>query len=179
MHPSDEAILDLFHLKEQREQAFEQLVRKYREPLYWLIRRIVHEHAAADDVLQNSFLKIWNALPNFRADAQLMTWMYRIATNEALKHIQKEQRLQALWSDAAGFQQQMQADPYFDADAVTRQLWAAIHQLPKQQKIIFILRYFEGLPFKAVPEILDVSEGSAKASYHHARQKMEHFLSAD
>lgn len=154
-----------------REQAFRLLVQTYKERLYWHIRRMVLDHDDADDCLQNTFLKVWRSFDSFRGDAQLYTWLYRIATNETLTFLSRKQtRGEYTGLDAAD---RLPSDPWFDGDAVQTALHRAIAKLPPRQKAVFNLRYFEEMPYEKIARILEASEGALKASYHHAYEKIK------
>jgi len=159
----------------QRSVAFGQLVRTHQRMLYYHIRRMVLDHADADDVLQNTLLKAWKNLDRFRGDSALRTWLYRIATNEALTHLQQQKRRS--YSDV----EDLQDDPRHsqgpgdtpDGEEIQRRLLAAIATLPDRQRAVFNLRYFDEMPYAEMSRVLKVSEGSLKASYHHAVKKIE------
>jgi len=176
---SDEEILQLFQDKKTRSKAFSLLVKKYQERLYWQIRKIVMSHDDTDDVLQNTFIKIWKGLQNFRSDAKLFTWMYRIATNESLTFIADKQK--KILGFANGEVEDMllanlEADEYFDGDQAQLELQKAILKLPEKQRLVFNMKYFEELKYEEISEVLETSVGALKASYHHAVKKIESFL---
>lgn len=161
---------------ETRRAAFEELVRKYSAQLYQQIRRIVQYHDDADDVLQNTFLKAWTALDNFRGDAQVTTWLYRIAMNESITFLQK-QRNNVSFDDEEGLAaRSLEGDPYFDGDEIELQLQTAIAQLPEKQRVVFNLRYYDEMPYEEMSKVLDTSVGALKASYHFAVQKLQKYL---
>lgn len=177
----DHVILASFRDESTREAAFTQLVRKYQEKLYWHIRRMVIEHEDANDVLQNVFIKVWKNLADFREEANLYTWLYRIATNETLTWIeQKKRRAMASLSDnEAALENKLVAQKGFDAQKVEWKLQQAIQSLPEKQRIVFNLRYYDEMPYEEMAGVLDTSVGALKASYHHAVKKVEAFLLAD
>ncbi len=156
-----------------RHAAFTQVVNQYKEQLYWQIRRMVICHDDADDVLQNTFMKAWQAMDGFRGDAQLGTWLYRIAANETLSFIEKQKR-QA--TDNEALATQLESDPYFDGDETERQLQEAIAQLPERQRQVFLLKYYEEMKYEEMSQMLDTSVGALKASYHHAVKKISDFF---
>lgn len=169
----DEEIIGLYRSGE-RERAFNEIVRNYSERLYWHVRGFACSHDDTDDVLQDIFIKIWNALPGFRGDARLFTWIYRIATNEVLNFLRKR-RLKCVLSFTSGekaFVESLEADPYFNGDDAQKRLLAAVGRLPEKQRLVFVMRYFEEMDYKEISEILDTSVGSLKASYHHAYMKI-------
>lgn len=158
-------------LKEEAyEKLFGHLVEEYTERLYWHIRSILARHDWSDDVLQESFIKAWKALPKFRGEAAFYTWLYRIATNEAIGHLKKERRFQL---HDQPLDLKLNADPYFDGDEATAILLEAIQHLPEKQQIVFKLKYFQEMPFKEMSTLLDTSIGALKASYHHAKEKIK------
>ena len=170
----DSDILTLFR-EGERDRAFNSLVRKYSERLYWQIRNMVQVHEDADDVLQNTWIKVWDALDTFRGDAQLYTWLYRTATNESISFLKKA-RLKAALS-LTGHEQslgnRLRADDYFSGDKLQLALQQAIAKLPPKQKAVFTLRYFQELSYEDISEIMETSVGSLKTSYHYAAAKVE------
>ena len=161
---------------ETRRAAFEELVRKYSAQLYQQIRRIVQYHDDADDVLQNTFLKAWTALDNFRGDAQVTTWLYRIAMNESITFLQKQRNNVSLDDEEGLAVRSLEGDPYFDGDEIELQLQTAIAQLPEKQRVVFNLRYYDEMPYEEMSKVLDTSVGALKASYHFAVQKLQKYL---
>ena len=178
MHPDDKELLFQFTETATKERAFTAIVKKYQEKLYWHVRRLVVDHDDANDVLQNMFIKVWKGLENFREDSQLYTWLYRIATNEALSFLeqQKKRSTVSLGDVESGLSNKIKADTNFDANRLEWKLQVAIQQLPEKQRIVFNLRYYDELPYQEMSRILDTSEGALKASYHHAAKKIEEFL---
>ncbi|HRH59557.1 MAG TPA: sigma-70 family RNA polymerase sigma factor [Chitinophagaceae bacterium] len=174
----DKELLQQFRQAETRERAFTALIKKYQEKLYWHIRRMVIEHEDANDVLQNVFIKVWNALDNFREDSQLYTWLYRIATNECLTFIDQQKRKSAVSLDESenGFAGRIVADKNFDANKLEWKLQLAIQRLPEKQRLVFNLRYYDEMPYEEMSRILETSEGALKASYHHAAKKIEDYI---
>lgn len=172
---TDREILQLYR-EGGREQAFRLLVQTYKERLYWHIRRMVLDHDDADDCLQNTFLKVWRSLDNFRGDAQLYTWLYRIATNETLTFLSRQQT-RGEYTDLAAADR-LSSDPWFDGDEVQTALHQAIAKLPPKQKAVFNLRYFEEMPYEKIAQVLETSEGALKASYHHAYEKIKTWMKA-
>ena len=164
-----------------REDSYRLLVSTYSRRLYWHIRKIVIDHDDADDVLQNTFIKVFRNMDGFRGDSKLYSWMYRIATNEAVNLL--KQKAGKLRVDLYDYQQQLvdnlEADAYFDGDAIQLKLQKAIVSLPEKQQLVFRLKYYENMKYEEMSEILDTSVGSLKASYYHARKKIESFMQND
>lgn len=177
----DRAILDGIKIPGKEEIAFNQLVLKYQERLYWHIRKIVIGHDDADDVLQNTMIKVWKSLPGFRSDSSLYTWIYRIATNEALTFLkQKKRKAFAPWVDVEqNNSASLESDPWFDGNEIQLKLQHAILKLPEKQRIVFNMKYFDEVKYEAMAEILNTSVGALKASYHHAVKKIEAMLRDD
>src|SRR5690242_2132424 len=175
---SDQELLELFKNAATKEQAFTDIIKKYQEKLYWHIRRMVITHEDADDVLQNMFIKVWKGLENFREDAQLYTWLYRIATNESLTFIEQQKKRAAVsLSDVeSGLSNTIKSDKYFDPNKLEWKLQLAIQQLPEKQRVVFSLRYYDEVPYEEMSKVLDTSEGALKASYHHAVKKIEDYI---
>ncbi|MCT4623865.1 MAG: sigma-70 family RNA polymerase sigma factor [Schleiferiaceae bacterium] len=165
--------------KKAFEQAFNVVVDEYQQRLYWHIRRMVTDHDDANDVLQNTFIKIWKALPRFKGQSKFYTWAYRIATNESITFINKRKDDASFDEMAFGISQNLEADAFFDGDEAQRKLHAAVAALPEKQKAVFNLKYFEELKYDEISEIMETSVGALKASYHHAVKKIEEFLSND
>lgn len=175
---TDDELLELFCDQTTKEKGFVKIIDTYKERLYWHIRRMVITHDDADDVLQNVFLKMWNGLENFRLESKLFTWLYRIATNESITHLKRLQKFKTvlLEEETINLEDRVKADEYFDGNKIEWKLQLAIQTLPSQQKIIFNLRYFDEMPYAEMSEILNVSVGALKASYHHAAKKIEAYL---
>ena len=175
---NDEEILELFKDEASKERAFSHLVKKYQERLYWHIRRFVVHHEDTNDVLQNMFIKVWKSLDNFRQESGLYTWLYRIATNESLTHLDKikKKRAASLSDDENGLSNRVKAEKGFDANKLEWRLQLAIQSLPDKQKAVFNLRYYDEMPYEKMSEVLDTSVGSLKASYHHAAKKVHDFI---
>ena len=159
-------------------QAFAVLLKTYSQPVYWQIRKMVANHDDANDLVQNVFLKAWNNLQNFRGDAKLSTWLYKIAINESINFINKEkQRLQLSEdSDDTFLLNNIEADEYFDGDELQAELQKAIARLPEKQRLVFNMRYFDEMKYEEMSEILGTSVGALKASYHHAVKKVTDYL---
>jgi RNA polymerase sigma-70 factor (ECF subfamily) len=162
--------------KTQR-KAFEAVVRQYGEILYWKIRRIVLTHEDANDVLQNTFVKAWVNLADFRNLSKLSTWLYRIAVNESLDFLRKKKNLQDVSVDeAAGVATMLMADEFFDGDEAQALLQQAIASLPDVQRTVFTLRYYDNMKYSEMSKVLHTSEGALKASYHIAVQKVTAYV---
>ena len=164
---------------ENLERVFNQIVKDYSERLYWHVRRMVGTHEDADDLLQDIFLKIWTALPSFRGEAQLYTWVWRIATNETLNHLRKEKVRAALKFSSidAEMERRIQADPYFKGTEAERELAKAVLKLPEKQRQVFIMRWWDDLSYEEMSAITGTSVGSLKASYHIAQEKVRSLVS--
>lgn len=161
-----------------RDSSYTKLVSAHKERLYWHIRKIVLTHEDADDVLQNTFLKIFKHIDGFKVNSKLYSWMYRIATNESINLLNSKAKKMHI--DMQTLQEQrvdsLTADPYFDGDDIQLKLQKAIVSLPQKQQLVFNMRYFDELKYDEMADILDTSVGALKASYHHAKKKIEMFL---
>lgn len=177
-HYSDDELLALFKDTKSRNYAYNLLVQKYQERLYWHIRKIVIAHEDADDVLQNTFIKIWKGLESFKAESQLYTWMYRIATNESINWLNKKRKrfFVPLVNVERRLTDSLTSDPYFSGDAIQLKLQKAILTLPEKQRLVFNMKYYDEMKYEEIAEILDTSVGALKASYHHAVKKIEQYL---
>ncbi len=176
---SDDNISEL--LKSDLNKGFRLVVEKYSSRLYWHIRRLVILHEDADDALQNTFINAWRSIENFRSESSLYTWLYTIATNEALSLINKRKRNAAVSFDDLDdfFITSQEASSWFDGDKAQKTLHNAILQLPEKQRIVFNLKYFDEMPYAEMSKILNTSEGALKASYHHAVKKIEKIIGED
>ena len=163
------------------ERLFNEIVKEYTERVYWHVRRFVNNHEDADDLVQEIFLKIWTALPSFRGDAQLFTWVYRIATNETLNWLRREKVRSALRFTTidAEMERRIDSDPFFDGDAADRALSKAVAKLPEKQRQVFVMRYYDELPYEEMSAVLGTSVGALKASYHIAQEKVRAALGKD
>lgn len=175
---NDQQILESLNDPATKEQAFRHLISKYKERLYWHIRKMVLNHDDADDVLQNTFIKIWNGIDSFRAESGLYTWLYRIATNESITFLnQRKRKMMSSLSDENGYLiDNLESDSYFDGDAWQMLLQKAIATLPEKQRLVFNMKYFDEIKYEKMSEILDTSVGALKASYHHAVKKVEEYV---
>ena len=162
----------------QARKAFGEAIRAYTEPLYWQIRRLVDNHDDANDLLQNTFMKAWQSLENFRGDARLSTWLHKIAINESLTFLEREKRCQTLSLDdpESSASARIEADTMIDGDALALKLRKAVAMLPEKQRLVFNMRYFDEMKYEDISEIVGTSVGALKASYHHAVKKIEDFL---
>ncbi len=175
---SDAQILKLIAQGLTRERGYRLLLEKYQERLYWHIRRMVINHEDANDVVQNSLIKVFRSIHQFKGNARLYTWLYRIATNEAITYLnqQKRRAVHSIDEEESAAARQLEADSWFDGDEAQRQLQHALLTLPDKQRLVFNLRYFEEMPYKEIAQVLDTSVGGLKASYHHAVKKIESYL---
>jgi len=175
---SDREILDRFANVKTRNDAFNVLVRQYQQRLYWHIRKMVLDHDDADDILQNTFIKAFKALDNFREDSKIYTWLYKIATNECITFLNnKKKRFFVPMVDVEyQLSQNLETDTYFSGDRIQMKLQQALLTLPDKQRLVFNMKYFDDLKYEEISEILGTSVGALKASYHHAVKKIEDFI---
>lgn len=163
---------------ETRREAFAELIEKFSRPLYWQIRRMVGSHEDTDDLLQNTFMKAWTAMDDFRGDAKLSTWLHKIAINEALTHLDRAKRrmTESLDSDESSTAASLEADEWIDGDEAAAALRRAIASLPPKQQLVFNMKYFDEMKYEDIAEITGTSVGALKTSYHLAVKKIENFL---
>ena len=168
-------------LKADVNKGFRLVVEKYSTRLYWHIRRIVILHDDADDALQNTFINAWKNIGEFRNESALYTWLYAIATNEALSVINKRKRNASISLDdlESCLANSLEGSTWFDGDEAQVKLQNAIMKLPEKQRIVFNLRYFDEMTYEDMSKVLKTSEGALKASYHFAVQKIEDFLTGN
>jgi len=176
---SDDNITEL--LKSDLNKGFRLVVEKYSSRLYWHIRRLVILHEDADDALQNTFINAWKGMGDFRSESSLYTWLYTIATNEALSLINKRKKNAAVSLDDLEnyFANSVEGSTWFDGDEAQKKLQNAILKLPEKQRVVFNLKYFDEMPYEEMSKVLGTSEGALKASYHHAVKKIEKYITED
>lgn len=174
----DQELIEGFQNPERQNYIFNLLVRKYQQKLYWQIRKLVLDHEDANDILQNVFIKVWKNLHTFRSDSKLYTWLYRIAINEALNFIKQKKKasLTTLEESMAELASQVNLEPGLSADRIQLKLQQAVLTLPEQQRLVFNLKYYDDLKYEDIAEILQLSVGGLKATYHHAVKKIEKYL---
>lgn len=170
---TDREIITLYR-SGSHEPAFNAIVDCYSERLYWHIRRFLCSHDDTNDVLQDIFIKIWKTLPSFRGDSQLFTWIYRIATNEALNHLRSQKKWDFIDTESNGdsLARLIDDDPHFNGNELQRELHKAIQRLPEKQRLVFCMRYFDEMKYEDISEITGTSVGALKANYHHAYNKV-------
>ena len=166
---------------ETRNYGFNLMVRKYQKKIYWHVRKMVIDHDDADDLVQEVFVKVWKNMGNFREDAQLFTWIYRIATNECLNFLRKKKNrfFIPIHDIQNELTKKLDSSPYIDGDEIQMKLQKALLKLPDKQRLVFNMKYFDELKYEEIAEITETSVGSLKASYHHAVKKIEAFLKTD
>ena len=174
----DKELVQKFLNPDSRNIAYNQLVRKYQQKVYWHIRKMVIDHDDADDLTQETFIKIWKNLETFRQESQLYTWIYRIATNECLNFLSSKRRkfFLPLNDVAAELTEKIDATPTPDGDEIQKLLQKALLRLPDKQRLVFNMRYYDDLTYEQISEILGTSVGALKASYHLAAKKVEEYL---
>lgn len=178
---SDEELLSLFSNEESKRTAFGILMRKYQKRVYMHVRRMLIDHDDSDDVVQNTFVKVWLNLENFKGDSQLFTWIYKIATNECLAFLKKKRTKFFLPLNDVEYKlsQKLESDPYFAGDKIQLKLQKAILTLPEKQRIVFNMKYFDEMKYEEMSEVLGTSVGALKASYHHAVKKIEDYITSN
>jgi len=174
---TDQEILDIIRQRGQVDKGFRLLVEAFQERLYWHIRRMVIDHEEANDLLQETFIKAYRNIGNFEGKSALYTWVYRIATNECLTHLQRKKKHNNTSLDASDtIGRQLEADEWFDGDEAQLILQEAIATLPDKQRLVFNMRYYDEMNYQDMSDALDTSVGALKASYHHAVKKIETFV---
>lgn len=161
--------------------AFQQLVNYYKEKLYWHIRYMLKNHQDTDDVLQNTFIKIFRNIKKFKGESRLYSWMYRIARNESYTFFKKRAKHLKISSEELQnhIVNNLESDVYFEGDEIKLKLQKAINTLPEKQKEVFRLRYFEEMKYQDMAELLNTTEGALKSNYHHASKKVEEYLKSN
>lgn len=164
-----------------KEAAFRVLMKNYKERLYWHIRKMVLNHDDADDVLQNTFIKVYRNIDGFKGESKLYSWLYRIATNEAITFLNKKAKALQITSEEVqnNALNALQADVYFEGDTIQYKLQKAIKTLPEKQQLVFNMKYFDDITYEELSEILDTSVGALKSSYHIAVKKITEYITKD
>ena len=180
-HYSDDKLLSMFREEDSQNYAYNLIVRKYQERLYWHIRRMVIVHEDADDVVQNTLVKAWKGLPKFKEEAKLYTWLYRIATNESITFLnKKKKKFFVPFVDVEHeLSNSLESDESYSGDEIQLKLQKAILTLPKKQRLVFNMRYYDEMKYDEIAEVLGTSVGALKASYHHAAKNIETHITTD
>lgn len=179
---TEEELYVLLASPDTRASAFSRVVKLYSQQIYWQLRRMVYSHEDANDLVQNTFVKAWEALDGFRGESKVSTWLYRIAMYEGLNYIKQEKRKQEMYlrpedEEMADFlMTKLESDEYFDGDDYERRFQQALQTLPEKQGLVFRLRYYDEMPYEEIATITGTSVGALKASYHHAVKKIEALL---
>ena len=179
---SDSELIKLFEDTSKREAVFRIIMKRYGAKLYSHVRTFFTSHEEADDIVQNTFVKAWRAMPKFRAESSLYTWLYRIATNEALTFVRnKKNKTTVSLDDDENFYQIPGEDssPHHSGEYIAARLKSAVEQLPEKQRVVFNMKYFEEMRYEEISDILGTSVGALKASYHFAVKKIESYLERD
>lgn len=174
----DSEILSKFQDEKTRNEAFNLLLKKYQQKIYWHIRRMVIDHDDADDLVQDVFIKVWKNLLSFRNDAQLYTWMYRIASNECITFLNKKKQKNNVPLDDVAYElaDTLADSSYFNGDQAQRKLQEALLTLPEKQRLVFNMKYYDDMKYEEISDVLGTSVGALKASFHLAVKKIEAFL---
>ena len=177
----DKVLIEKFSDRESRNFGFNQLVRKYQERIYWHVRKMVIDHEDANDLVQDIFVKVFNNLDKFRQDANLYTWIYRIATNECLNFLNKKRKrfFLPIGDVESELNNKLDSSSHIDGDEVQLKLQRALLKLPDKQRMVFNMKYFDDMKYDDIAAITKTSVGALKASYHHAVKKIEEFLKDD
>jgi RNA polymerase sigma-70 factor (ECF subfamily) len=174
----EKALIERLNHISTKNEAFGELVKLYDKKLYMHIRSIVLNHDDTNDILQETFIKVYQNIGKFKGKSQLFSWIYRIATNQTLDFIKQKNKNQKISSEEINQRiiDSIISDPLFDGDKAEILLQKAILLLPEKQQLVFKMRYYQELEYTAISEILGTSTGALKASYHHAVKKIEDFL---
>lgn len=175
---SEVDLIQRLQSKKHKEKAFCDLLDNYQERLYWHIRKIVITHQNANDVLQNTFIRVYKNSANFKGNSALLTWLYRIAYNESIRFLEKEnkKRTQSLDMDGDFYKNSLSNDIFFDGDEAKLKLHNAIAVLTETQKRVFQMKYFDALSFREISDILNINENTLKSSYYTSEKLIKEQL---
>lgn len=177
MKTDEGLIIEKMKSPKTREQGLRMMMDAFQSRLYWHIRRLVIQHDDAQDILQDTFIKSYHNFDKFKGDSQLYTWLYRIATNEALQHLNKVKKMQKADEGAEYYLENAVAEnSRQDAEQVEILLQKAIQSLPEKQRLVFTMKYYDDLPYEEMSKILDMSVGTLKTNYHYAKEKVTEYL---
>ena len=175
LHELDKNLLAAYQANQQ--VGFRGIVKTFQERIYWQIRRLTKNHQDTEDVMQNVFIKAWKGLPNFREEANLYTWLYRIAHNETHTFLAREAKKRTSDLDPPLFENKLSVEgKSYSPEEIETALQNAMDKLPEKQLLVFNLKYFDELKFTEIAEITGTSVGGLKASYHLAVKKIEEFI---
>ena len=175
---SDQELIIQFQQSLNKEVVFTQLLRKHQQKVYYQIKRMVLEHADADDIAQLVWIKVWNKLDGFKMESEFSTWIFRIAYNETLNYLQKQKKQSTRLSNDDLFTYENVSGSSDEPKTTEIQiaLESAIKQLPEKQRIVFMLRYFDDYEYEKIAGIMGTTVGGAKANFHQAVKKIEKFV---
>ena len=171
-------ILALVRDEKSLEKGFRLLMITYQERIYWHIRKFVFDHDDANDIMQNTFIKVYRGIAKFKGDSRLYTWLYRIASNESITFLnsRKKRATSSIDDQEHDLANQLRADAFFDGDEAQVLLQKALGELPNKQRLVFNMKYFDDMSYQEMSDILETSVGALKASYHHAVKKIQLFF---
>jgi RNA polymerase sigma factor (sigma-70 family) len=175
---TDQELLEMYRNEDSRNMSLHHLIGQYQQKLYWHIRKIIIDHDDSNDVLQNTFIKVWKGMESFKEESKLYTWLYRIATNESISFLRQKQRKSTVSIDTVENQlsRSLESDPYYKGDEIQLKLQQAILTLSEKQRIIFNMRYYDEMPYDEMSEILDTTSVTLRTTYHQAAKKVEEYL---
>lgn len=177
---AEDRLIELLKNKKTKKEGVTALINKYQQQLYWHIRKLVVNHDDARDVLQEVFLRIWRNIDKFKGDSKLFTWLYRIANNEAIRFLEKKQRLSVnKLSVQEMLTKELETSPYISGEEIQMKLQKAIVGLPEKQRIVFNMRYFEELEYADIAEVIESTANSVKVLYHYAKNNIEEQLKSE
>ena len=160
------------------EEGFRMLVDQFQQPMYWHIRRMGVSHEDAEDVLQETFIRIFRYIGDFRSESSLSTWIYRIVTNECIRFLNKKKE-EILSSEEVqeDLLNKLMASEYVDYEnEMEVKFQQAVLRLPEKQRVVFNLRYYDELSYEEISKITDSKVETLKANYHFAKEKIKEYM---
>ncbi len=160
----------------ERQSGFIEIMRCYQQQIYWHVRRLVVLHEDAQDIVQETFINVYRHIDNFKGNSSLKTWLYKISTNEALKHLTKKRIETSSYDNDARLMNLFEADDDIDFETTEAKLQRAILTLPPKQQAIFNLRYFDELDYQHIAQITDSNIIALKSNYYYAKKRVTESL---
>ena len=169
------ALLKLLKNPASKDKGFKLLIDLYQERIYWMIRKMVLSHDSANDVLQDTYIRIFKGIDNFKEKSKLSTWIYRIAYNESIRFLNKESKMKKIELNSIdyNYSKKLFADTFFNADNLSLKFHQVLSELSIRERNIFNMKYFDELKFKEIAKITDININTVKSIYYSVEKKIK------